>query len=236
MKNLTSKIAMTLTLLGATSLVSNASANDYRRINREAQRIERKANLLIQEAVHYEAMPQHCHLVRDLEDFVRLSQHITDLVRVSPDLRLIKADVRELARTFRHVEGLFDQIERQIARGRGVKFGNTAHVKRLLNNIEDCIHVMLEDIAVLEVRARRDAFDRNAYGSNRYYGGRNVPNYNAGRGTYYQGGTIYNSGGIYNSGSYYRGGTGGYCPNARNRGNGIEFSIGGGSSRLHFRF
>lgn len=228
MKNLTSKIAVIMTLLGATSIVSTASANDYRRINREAQRIERKATLLAQEVVHYEAMPQYCHLVDDLEDFVRLSQHITDLVRVSGDLRHIKADVDQLDRTFHHIEGLFDQIERQIARGRGVKYGNTAHVKRLLNNIEDCIHVMQEDVAILEVRAHRAHFDRPVYGSGHNHNHRNVPSYNNRHQTYYNGG-----GGFYNSGSYYNGGS---CPNTRNRGNGIQFSIGGGSSRIHFRF
>ena len=236
MKNLTSKIALTLTLLGATSFVSTASANDYRRINREAQRIERKATLLAQEVVHYEAMPQHCHLVRDLEEFVRLSQHITDLVRVSGDLRHIKADVNELDRTFHHIEGLFDQIERQIARGRGVKYGNTAHVKRLLNSVEDCIHHMQEDVAVLEVRAHRDHYNRPVYGSNHNHGVRNVPTYNYRRETYYNGGGYYNSGSYYgrsyNSGNYY----GGSCPSARNRGSGIQFSIGGGSSRINFRF
>lgn len=232
MKNLTSKIAVALTLLGATSIVSTASANDYRRINREAQRIERKATLLTREVVHYEAMPQYCHLVEDLEEFVRLSQHITDLVRVSGDLRHIRADVNQLDRTFHHIEGLFDQIERQIARGRGVKYGNTAHVKRLLNNIEDCIHVMQEDVAVLEVRAHRDHYNRPVYGSGHNHG-RNVPNYNNRRETYYNGGSYYNGGRGYNSGRGYNGGS---CPSARNRGSGIQFSIGGGSSRIHFRF
>lgn len=217
MKNFTSKIAMMLTVVGITSVVSTATANnDYRRINREARKIERKANLLAQEIVHYSEMPQYCHLADDLNEFVRLSQHITDLVRVSSDLRHIKADVNALDRNFHHIEGIFDRMERQIARGRGVKFGNTAHVKRLLNAIEDCIHVMQEDVAVLEVRSHRHLNQRPIYDDHRF---------DRNRGFQYQ---EYR----YTPRPSYGGG----CPNANRGGGGFGFSIGGGSSRIHIRF
>lgn len=240
MKNFTSKMALLLTALGLSSLASTATANDYLRINRAARTIERKANLLAGEVVHYQAMPQYCQLTDDLEDFVRLSQHITDLVRVSGNVRHIKSDVNELDRTFHHIEGVFDRIERQIARGRGYKYGNTAHVKRLLNDVEDCIHHMQEDIAILEVRVRRERYDRPVYGSSR---GINHGVYDRTLNRTVYNPPVYNRP-VYNTPAYhrpvyspprptYRGGSRNSCPSS---GGGVGITIGGGSSRIHFRF
>ncbi len=177
-------------------------------------------------------MPQYRHLAEDLVEFVRLSQHITDLVRVSGDFRHIKSDVAELDRTFHHIEDLFDRMERQIARGRGVKFGNTAHVKRLLNSVEDSIHIMQEDVAVLEVRSHQHLNQRPTYNGHNHNRGFEPQNYELNRRpTYY--GNGYGGNGY--GGNYGNGNGGGYCP-SNNRGGGFGFTIGGGSSRIRIRF
>lgn len=247
MKRITATMTLLMTLLGMASVVTTANADDYRRINRDARTIERKAKLLLRESDHYTATRQYRHLVCDLEDFVQLSQHITDLVRVSGNLRHIKSDVAQLDATFHHLEGLFDQIERDVARGRAVKCGNTAHVKRLLNNLEDCIHHMQEDIAVLEVRAHARSHDRDHDHGYRgrstgyyqppvtnYYRPPTTSYYRAPSSSYYRAPSssrVINSRDFYYNNGYDRGRS---CPNSRN--SGIGFSIGGGSSRIQIRF
>lgn len=219
MNLLSSKFVVGMTLLTLSGLTSVASANDYLRINRDARTIERKANLLLEETEHYRATPEYLHLVNDVHSFLGLSQHITDLVRVDGCINRIAADVAQLDYTFHHIEGLFDNIERNVARGIGRKCGNTAHVKRLLNAIEDCIHHMQDDIDLIRLRnARQRRYGTVVRETTRYpdyYGGRVTRT----RETYYDRGR-----------SFYGGSS---CPNSRG---GVGLSIGGGSSRIHIRF
>ncbi len=250
MKRLTKKLIVALTLLTVGGFAANVDASDYLRINREARTIERKANLLLRETNHYQATPQYRHLVCDVEDFLRLSQDITDRVRFDGNLNRIARCVNELDRTFFHLEGLFDTIELNIARGFGAKCGNTAHVKRLLNNIEDCIHVMQTDIEILRRRALTCPITHRAmYGTTRTvvettrYGGYGYgPAVTTRRTTYDR---SYHRGydrsfdrsfdRAYGYGNVGRPVYGGSCPSARG-GSGIGFSIGGGSSRINIRF
>ena len=227
MKRLTTKLFIASTLLALFG-TTQANANDYLRLKSDALTIERKANKMAKETKHYRATPQYAQLVCDVDQFISLSQNITDLVANGGSIGRIEAYVNELDATFLHVEGLFDAIEYNAANGIGVKRGNTAHVKRHLNVVEDCILRMQEDIAILRVRARQANVRRPVA---------KRPVVTSRPPTYYKGG--YNGadrGPSRQSRAYptpSRSAPKYYSP--RNSGRG-GVTIGGGSSRIHIRF
>ena len=225
MKRLTTKLFIASTLLALLG-TTQASANDYLRLKNDALTIERKANQMARETKHYRATPQYAQLVCDVDQFISLSQHITDLVANGGSIGRIEAYVNELDATFLHVEGLFDAIEYNAANGIGVKRGNTAHVKRHLNVVEDCILRMQEDVAILKIRARRTAVRRPVVAKRPAVTNRQP--------TYYNG--RYNGAGRTPSRAYSvptRPAPKYNSPRGSGRGG---VSIGGGSSRIYIRF
>lgn len=159
MKRLTTKLFIASTIL-ALLATTQANANDYLRLKSDARTIERKANKLAKETKHYRVTPQYEQLVCDVDQFISLSQHITDRVANGGSIGRIRTYVNQLDATFLHVEGLFDTIEYNAANGVGIKQGNTAHVKRHLNVIEDCILRMQEDVATIQARVRAENIRR----------------------------------------------------------------------------
>ena len=225
MKRLTTKLFIASTLLALLG-TTQASANDYLRLKNDALTIERKANQMARETKHYRATPQYAQLVCDVDQFISLSQHITDLVANGGSIGRIEAYVNKLDATFLHVEGLFDAIEYNAANGIGVKRGNTAHVKRHLNVVEDCILRMQEDVAILKIRARRTAVRRPVVAKRPAVTNRQP--------TYYNG--RYNGAGRTPSRAYSvptRPAPKYNSPRGSGRGG---VSIGGGSSRIYIRF
>ena len=70
----------------------------------------------------------------------------------------MERDLRDLDHKFHHLQSVFHQVEHDAEfLGYGHIQGNTAHVKRLLDTIEDSIHQMRLDIAVIR---RRMSFHR----------------------------------------------------------------------------
>ena len=225
MKRLTTKLFIASTLLALLG-TTQASANDYLRLKNDALTIERKANQMARETKHYRATPQYAQLVCDVDQFISLSQNITDLVANGGSIGRIEAYVNKLDATFLHVEGLFDAIEYNAANGIGVKRGNTAHVKRHLNVVEDCILRMQEDVAILKIRARRTAVRRPVVAKRPAVTNRQP--------TYYNG--RYNGAGRTPSRAYSvptRPAPKYNSPRGSGRGG---VSIGGGSSRIYIRF
>ena len=133
--------------------------------------------------------------------------------------------MRDLEKAFHDAEGLFDKVEHYAANGVGRVRGNTAHVKKMLNRIEDCIYNLQNDLVKLDrLQSARKPVNvyrppvtpvkyRQAYDSGRSaYGGRSI-NVNSNRG--------------YGRSAY---------GNGYKQRSGVGISFGGGSSRITFKF
>jgi hypothetical protein len=208
MTQLIKSITAVLTLVVATSFATQVNADEYRHIDQLAQKIQRYSKQLKNEVRHYRHTPEYNHLVNDVNNVYRLATHIHDVTHFEGNLFHLQSDLAELDREFHHLESVFDRIEHNAAYGNGHVHGSTAHVKRLLNNIEDSIHHITVDVQIL--RAPR-VFHQPVY----------RPVY---RQPVYQQPTCRVP--TYNRPSH--GGHGGH--------GGIGFSIGGGSSKIHIRF
>jgi len=141
--NLTSIFTLAVAALFGSS---QAKADVYSRIDRSAQKIERKTEALLEETIHYRATPQYLQLVGCTNELNRLASHIHKVTHFEGNLVGLRADLRALDAEFGLLEGLFDQVEAGAAYGRGQVIGNTAHVKSLLNSIQKCIYSIRDDV------------------------------------------------------------------------------------------
>lgn len=128
---------------------NTASANEYGHINRMAVKIRNQTRQLLRETEHYRLTPNYRFLVSDAAALRQLAEHTREVARQKGNLDHLAADVAEMDRTFHHLENLFDNTELLASQCQGSVKGHTAHVKRLLNSIEDCIHHIQSDIDVL---------------------------------------------------------------------------------------
>lgn len=127
---------------------TQASADEFRHIDQLAVKIQRTTKRLISEVRHYRDTPAYGHLLSDSREIHRLATHIHDVSHYEGRLTHMESDLRQLDRRFAHLQSVFDRVERDAEFcGGGHIHGNTAHVKRLLNTIEDSIHHMRSDIA-----------------------------------------------------------------------------------------
>ncbi|MDG1875691.1 MAG: hypothetical protein P8J27_17400 [Mariniblastus sp.] len=219
------KLVTLFSLALVTLVASQAKADEYDHIDRYAKKIQSKARVLLRETVHYRHTSQYGRLVACTNELYRLATHIHDVTHFEGNLIHLRSDLRDLDREFHDLERLFDRIEQTAAYGYGHIHGNTSHVKRLLNSIEDSIHHIQDDVDSL---LRRVTCDRPVV-VNRpvYVPVRPVVNVGYDRPCHYQ-----NQGRPYGGHGYSRGASYGY----RNHSSSIGFSIGGGSSKIHFRF
>ena len=224
---------------------NTASANAYNHINSMAVKIRNKTKSLLRETEHYRYTPNYRHLVSDAAGLRQLAEHTREVAREKGDLDHLAADVAEMDRTFHHLENLFDATERSAAYNQGKIKGNTAHVKRLLESIEECIHHIQDDIATL----RRQAYNAPPVVVQRPLF---VPQPAAVQRPIVDPGCPYGrSRGLSNQPIVTRVETAriptrdfqrqGYGDRGYNRpygggGGGFNFSLGGGNSRLHFNF
>ncbi len=224
LRHFAATITAALSITFAGGFTSTASADVYNHLDRVALRILKKSERLVKETEHYRNTPQYRHLLSDAREMCKLATHIHEVTHFEGNLRQLQRDVYQLDQVFHHVEGLFDQIERQAAYGIGHIRGNTRHVKNLLNQIEreiDCLH---DDIA----KIRRT----NAFAAPVYQAYRPSP---------------YGYGFSLNDASRYHRGSGSGCSSNRSR-HGYDrygvapyhtargLSIGGGSSRIWIGF
>ena len=217
-----------------------ASANEYNHINRMAVKIRNQTRKLLRETEHYRHTAHYRHLVGDSAALRQLAEQSREIARDEGCLDTLAGYVAQMHETFYHLENLFDHTELLAAHYHGSVKGHTAHVKRLLESIDECICNMRDDIAVLRASIVTapavPVFVPQTARKPRYpYSNRNqrpiitkVENYSAparnGRG----------SGNIYGGrGPKYE-----HRPTPRygSRNGGYSFYLGGGSSRLHFNF
>lgn len=218
-------------LLFAT-MSGTASADTYHHIDELACAISQQTKQLVFESRHYRHTPEYCHLSEDTRELARLADHIHELAIHRGCITQLEADVDALDATFHHLEGVYDRVEYAASMGYGRIRGCTVHVKRLLEGIEDNIHHLQADLRILRAAAcqpvpvaapvavRRPGFgdwdrwpsDRwggDRWGGNRF-GGYNVPPPRP----------------VHHGHDRW----GSRPPRGR------TFSIGGGSSRITFRF
>lgn len=146
------KLACLIAMTAVSAFATHANADEYSHIDRLAVKIRNNARRITRETVHYRHTREYAHMVSDANELYRLADHIHDVTHFEGNLRHLIMDLDQLDRMFHHLEGLFDQVEHNAAYGDGHVHGNTAHVKRLLNLIENDIHHMREDVNILRRR------------------------------------------------------------------------------------
>lgn len=215
MTQLITKTTTTLGLLVLTAFAGTASANTYDHIDEMALRIERNSIRLVSAARLYRHTPEYRHLVSDARDMARLADHVHDLAHHRGSLVHLQSDLAALDRSFHHLVSVFERVEHAAAFGHGHIHGNTSHVRSLLTLIEIDLHHLQDDIQSLLAPApcvTPPVAVRPPFG--------NQPNW-------------YGHGANRWSGYRVPPHSSGFGhPASRSRG----FSIGGGSSRLTFRF
>jgi hypothetical protein len=228
---LTSTLCMPLGLLVLSTFATTASADTYDHIDELACSIERNSDRLLSEVRRYRHTPEYAHLVSDARDMERLADHIHDLARRHGSLHHLQSDVADLGCKLRHMEATFDRVERNASRGYGHVHGDRCQVRHLLGLIERDLHYLQSDLRELAapVVVRRPVVGGPVY---------NRPVVNT-RPTWSGYGHHTPSFGVpvhgTNRWSGYNVGTGssGF---GRPYSSGRTISIGGGSSRLTFRF
>lgn len=208
-------------LVGA---ASQANANDWHHIDQMALKVQRQTRQLVTEERHYRSSRHYGELLRCTNRLAAISAQVHDLAHHAQCPRTLKTYVNEMDNMFHKVEDLFDHIEDDAARGIGCVRGNTAHVKRLLDSIEDCIHHLQDDLRYLTRASRAVRVQRTVYSNAGLYGGSPYSGRGYSRPAY---------GGSYGYGNY---GHGHHGRSARGYDSGFGISIGGGSSRITFRF
>lgn len=235
------KLTSCCTLLVATSLFSaSVRADECEHIDELAVKIQVKTRLLIRETVHYRHTASYQQLVAETNNLYRLASHIHDVTHFSGNLRHLEQDLLELDASFHQLEALFDATELNSVYGDRRIRGNTAHVKELLDAIEDCIHHIQVDVATLRSQSRRRTGYRPQYPGPVYnpiiYTRPVVPVVPVAP-TYCPSArppVVHGHGGNRHGqgNGHGRGGNG----NHGRSGSSIGFSIGGGSSRINIRF
>jgi hypothetical protein len=220
MNRLLKKTIATFTLLITAAFAGQASADTYEHLDDLALLLERQAREVVKETrQHYRKTPEYRYMLEDAKALVQSASHLHDVARRRGSLAHLEADVNDLDATFCHIVKVFDRVEREAAFGNGCIKGGTKHVKRLLDSMQVNIRYMQADIAELRgpvCRGSRDYRSTRVYYPQREaYTPRPQPGY---------GHTAHNRN-AYNNSRY-----------GNSRDVGRTFSIGGGSSRVTFRF
>lgn len=205
-------------------VASQANADIWNHIDQQASEIERATKKLRVQVDHYRHTRFYGQLIGATARLKGQAIHVHNIAHHSHCPIALKAAVRELDRAFHDAEDLFDRVELNAAYGDGRIRGNTRHVKQMLECIEDAVHHLQDDLRRLtRPQTTRYRPPAPVYQPVRY--------------------DVYRGNG--NFGGYNRPPSRGYgygydrapsrsCGNRGDSGFGI--SIGGGSSRITFRF
>ena len=131
------------------SATANTASAQYDHIDELGIEIVAKTNLLVGETSHYRHTPAYTSLVRGAVNVRSSANRICILARTRCDLARLQAELDRLDECFYHLESVFDSAELDASYGHGHIQGPTAQVKELLCAIEDCIRLMVDDVASL---------------------------------------------------------------------------------------
>ena len=209
-------------------VASQANADIWAHIDRQANDIERATKNLRTEVKHYRHTRFYGQLIGATARLKGQAIRVHNIADHAQCPKQLKYAVRDLDRAFLDAESLFDRVEIGAARGDGYVRGNTGHVKRQLNAISRCIENLKSDLYQLNHGhvARRPTYQprvapvynppvrHDVYRTGRF----NELDFNRGYGGFHQDRGCRDGG------------------RSRNRNSGFSFSIGGGSSRVTFGF
>lgn len=151
MTNLTQKaVAAIIAVVGITAAGQPAKAASFKHIDRLAvQLASQSKQLSVEFRAHYSHMPHYRHLMSDTAGVRRLANHIHEVAHRG-SLSHMSADLRKLDRSFHHLEGLVNEIERDAYAGPyghgGHKHGETSHVRRIMRRMENTLHHLRTDV------------------------------------------------------------------------------------------
>jgi hypothetical protein len=130
-------------------VASQANADIWAHIDRQANDIERATKNLRGEVDHYRHTRFYGQLIGATARLKGQAIRVHAIADHSQCPKALKHAVRDLDRAFCDAEELFDRVEHSAAYGDGYIRGNTAHVKRQLNRIEACINNLKNDLRIL---------------------------------------------------------------------------------------
>lgn len=166
MTRLSKSIFAAVAMVAASFSASQASAQDlYHHIDELALSIQRQAEQLQGETHHYVHTPGYSTMLYATNQLRQRATLIHNLAHSHGCLYSMSSQLRVLDAQFHQLEGLFDAIEYEASHGHGHIHGHTAHVRGLLNSIEDNIHHIRDDIAQLQ------GGGHGGYGGGGYGGG-----------------------------------------------------------------
>ena len=127
-------------------VASQANADIWGHIDRQANDIERATKNLRTEVDHYRHTRYYGQLIGATARLKGQAIRVHAIADHSQCPKALKLAVRDLDRAFHDAEDLFDRVEHGAAYGDGYIRGNTSHVKLQLNAIADCIHNLQDDL------------------------------------------------------------------------------------------
>ena len=132
-----SKITLAVAFTALIFVLSpSVKGDEFDRIDSRAQKIQKKARLLIKETVHYRHTPQYRSLVAATTHLYDVATHVHEVAHFSNNLNHLQSDLADLDRYFHQLEGLFQATEDLTSRGLGQVHGNTAYFRGLLRSVE----------------------------------------------------------------------------------------------------
>ena len=152
---------------------SPVGADGYRHIKEMALEVQLKTDALMAESQHYVHTDYYHEMIRKI---ARMRQRAVQVYVLSIQrgcLVTISEELRRLDNQVHRVEALFDNVEREASHGYGHIHGATAHVKSLLNRIQECVHHIRDDISELTgpvYRSPYSGYREVGYGHRSHFG------------------------------------------------------------------
>src|SRR5262249_54641759 len=85
---------------------------------------------------HYRNTPVYRHLENDVDDLVRLADHIHDVAHGTRERRHLRDDVNRFERQLQHVENIVDRLPRLC----GADRTTVQHLRREIDRLEDAVN------------------------------------------------------------------------------------------------
>jgi hypothetical protein len=138
----------------------SAQAVSFEHVDRLAIELQSQSSQLYREfRTHYSHAAHSQHLMSDAAALYRQARHLHDVAHTG-NINHMARDLAEMDRLFHHLERLvreinFDAHDDHFGHG-GHVHGDTRHVRRLMNDLEDTLHHLSDDIN--ELRRNRPVY------------------------------------------------------------------------------
>jgi len=147
---ITRNISAALVAVAALAFVNTAKADTYGHIDSLATSLEAQtAELQAEFSLHFRHSPYYRHLAADVSNIRRQASIVHSLVHSHTCEYRLSSVLRQMDYSFHHLEGVVARAEVAARHGFGHVDGHIAHVHHLMHDIEDTIHHLREDLALL---------------------------------------------------------------------------------------